>query len=127
MKIDENCGPHFGVDSEKGSHTRREPVKTKLASKHVRTTAENQKKNSRSVAALTFFPRDMLFLFVQLTRSTQLSYFLSLDDYLRSVKLVTVVEGDPKDPFSIATTPKCRDGHNSFPGIDPLCLGIRTL
>ena len=36
------------------------------------------------------------------------------------VKLVTVVEGDPKAPFSIATTPRCRGGHYSFPWIGPL-------
>ena len=31
------------------------------------------------------------------------------------VKLATVVEGNPKAPFSIATTPKCRGGRYSFP------------
>ena len=36
------------------------------------------------------------------------------------VKLVTVVEGDQKVPFSIATTPKCRGGRYSFPRIAPL-------
>ena len=36
------------------------------------------------------------------------------------VKLATIVEGDPKAPFSIATTPKCRGGHYSFPWISPL-------
>ena len=34
-------------------------------------------------------------------------------------KLATVVEGDPKDPFSIATIPRCRGGSYSFPGIAP--------
>ena len=33
---------------------------------------------------------------------------------LNKVKLVTVVEGDQKALFSIATTPRCRGGHNSF-------------
>ena len=33
------------------------------------------------------------------------------------VKLVTLVEGNPKAPFSIATTPRCRGGRYSFPGI----------
>ena len=28
--------------------------------------------------------------------------------YIYKVKLAIVVEGDPKSPFSIATTPKCR-------------------
>ena len=36
------------------------------------------------------------------------------------VKLVTLVEGDPKAPFSIATTPKCWGGRYSFPWIAPL-------
>ena len=31
--------------------------------------------------------------------------------YRSKVKLATVVEGDPKAPFSMATTPMCRDGH----------------
>ena len=31
------------------------------------------------------------------------------------VKLATIVEGHPKSPFSIATTPKCRGGRYSFP------------
>ena len=34
--------------------------------------------------------------------------------------LATVAKGDPKAPFSIATTPMCRGGHNSFPWIAPL-------
>ena len=37
------------------------------------------------------------------------------------VKLVTIVEGDQKVPFSIATTLRCRGGHYSFPWIAPLC------
>ena len=36
------------------------------------------------------------------------------------VKLVTVVEGDQKAPFSIATTARCRGGCYSFPRITPL-------
>ena len=38
------------------------------------------------------------------------------------VKLATVVEGDLKTSFSIATTSKCRGGHNFFPWITPLYL-----
>ena len=34
--------------------------------------------------------------------------------------LATVVKGDQKAPFSIATTPKCRGGRNFFPRIAPL-------
>ena len=33
------------------------------------------------------------------------------------VKLATVVEGDPKASFSIATTLRCRGGRNTFPWI----------
>ena len=36
---------------------------------------------------------------------------------LKKVKLATIVEDDPKAPFSIATTPKCRGGRYSFPGL----------
>ena len=35
------------------------------------------------------------------------------------VKLATVVEGNQKAPFSIATTPRCRGGCYSFPWIAP--------
>ena len=35
-------------------------------------------------------------------------------------KLATVVEGDPKAPFSTATTPRCRGGRYSFPWIAQL-------
>ena len=38
----------------------------------------------------------------------------------RLVKLATIVEGDPKAPFSIATTPRCRGGRYSIPRIAPL-------
>ena len=31
--------------------------------------------------------------------------------------MATIVEGNPKAPFSIATTPMCRGGRYSFPGI----------
>ena len=31
------------------------------------------------------------------------------------LKLATVVEGDPKPPFSIPTTPRYREGRFSFP------------
>ena len=36
------------------------------------------------------------------------------------VKLATVVEGNQKVPFSIATKPRCRGGRYSFPWIAPL-------
>ena len=36
------------------------------------------------------------------------------------VELATLVEGDQKASFSIATTPRCRGGRYSFPWIAPL-------
>ncbi len=33
------------------------------------------------------------------------------------IKLVTVVEGDQKAPFSIAATRSCREGTTPFPGL----------
>ena len=39
---------------------------------------------------------------------------------LNCVKLETLVESEPKAPFSIATTPRCWVGRYSFPWIDPL-------
>ena len=36
------------------------------------------------------------------------------------VKLATIVKGDPKAPFSIATTLRCRGGRYSIPWISPL-------
>ena len=40
------------------------------------------------------------------------------------VKLATVIECDPKAPFSIATTPRCREWRNAFPWItlDPYII-----
>ena len=35
-------------------------------------------------------------------------------------KLTTIVEGNPMSLFSIATTPRCREGCYSFPWIAPL-------
>ena len=35
----------------------------------------------------------------------------------RGVKFVTLVEGDPKVPFSIATTPRCVKGATTFLGL----------
>ena len=47
----------------------------------------------------------------------QLKYHSS---FISKVKLVTLVKGDTKAPFSIATTPGCRGGHYSFLWIAPL-------
>ena len=42
--------------------------------------------------------------------------------YKSKVKVATVVESNPKGPFSLATTPRCREGRDSFPWIPPLKL-----
>ena len=47
--------------------------------------------------------------------SPLLSFFLLLSN--KKVKLATIVKGDLKAPFSIATTPRCRGGRYSFPGL----------
>ena len=47
-------------------------------------------------------------------------FILAYERRNKKVKLVTVVEGDPKTPFTIATTPRCRGGRYSFPRIAPL-------
>ena len=44
-----------------------------------------------------------------------------------SKKLATIVEGDPRAPFSKATTPRFRGGCYSIPWIAPLYALIRTL
>ena len=40
--------------------------------------------------------------------------------FIKKVKSVTLVEGNPKAPFSKATTPRCRGGRYSIPWIAPL-------
>ena len=37
--------------------------------------------------------------------------------YIYECVCVTVVEGDPKAPFSIATTPRCREGATPLSGL----------
>ena len=39
---------------------------------------------------------------------------------VRVCKLATVVDGNQKAPFSIATTPRCTGGRDSFPWTAPL-------
>ena len=39
---------------------------------------------------------------------------------LLKVKLATLVEGDPKVPFSIPKTPRCKGGRYYIPWIVPL-------
>ena len=53
VKTDQNYGPHFGVRSKKGSHIRREPVKTKPANKHVRTRKYRKKVQDLCLLSIT--------------------------------------------------------------------------
>ena len=46
----------------------------------------------------------------------------SVDLEQSQVKLATLVKGDPKTPFTIATTSSCRRGHYSFPRLLHLTL-----
>ena len=48
------------------------------------------------------------------------SLYIYIYIYISKVKLATIVEGEPKAPFSIATTPRCRGGRYSIPRIAPL-------
>ena len=45
---------------------------------------------------------------------------IAITESREMVKLKTLVEGDPKAPFSIATTPRYSRGGYSFPWIAPL-------
>ena len=50
----------------------------------------------------------------------KLAYYDIAVQYINHYKLATLVEGDPKASFSIATTPMSREGHYSIPWIAPL-------
>ena len=52
-----------------------------------------------------------------LLRATKFLKIKGENKYLN--KLVTLVKGDPKAPFSIATTLRCKGGHYSIPWIVP--------
>ena len=48
-----------------------------------------------------------------------MGWYIFFSDFVNL--LVKVVKGDPKAPFSIATRPRCGEGHCSFPWIAPFC------
>ena len=48
------------------------------------------------------------------------SFVYSFSTTKSKVNLATVVKGDQKAPFSIATIPRCREGRYSFSWIAPL-------
>ena len=43
--------------------------------------------------------------------------YIYIHIYRYKSKLATIAKGDPKAPFLIATTPRCRGGRYSFPGL----------
>ena len=49
------------------------------------------------------------------------------DLFKYKVKLGTVIEGNPKAPFSLATTPRCRGEGYSLSRINPLFLDSRPI
>ena len=66
----------------------------------------------------------MFYAFIYLfTRYIKTGEDVLINDTVHSSKckkLATIVEGDPKAPFSIATKPRCRGGRYSIPWIAPL-------
>ena len=48
---------------------------------------------------------------------------IELNGVYKKVKLATIVEGNPKAPFSIATTPMCRGGR--YTNLNCNCLSIK--
>ena len=69
-----------------------------------------------------------IIIFYLLPNSTALEYcnqsylYIALQKYncIKKMKLVSIVEGDPKAPFSLATTSRCMGECYSFPWITPL-------
>ena len=69
-----------------------------------------------------------IFLFISCTYThthTHTHTHIYIYIYIRKVKFVTVVEGDPKAPFSIATTPRCF-GKSATPFLGLLHLTLDT-
>ena len=67
-----------------------------------------------------FFSEPILFNFNFVTLFMFLIWFgnlIYIYIYIYIYKLATIVEGNPKAPFSIATAPRCTGGRYSFPGL----------
>ena len=56
---------------------------------------------------------------VNVSHTEYISIYIYIYRYVSKVKSVTIVEGDPKAPFSIA---RCRGGRYSFPGLPHFTL-----
>ena len=80
-----------------------------------------------------YFRETQLFWEVIIFSGMLMSFFLISGEYhlpnvkvktrmhcIQLSKLATIVEGDLRAPFTIATTPRCRGGRYSFPWIAPL-------
>ena len=61
-----------------------------------------------------------LFIHTQVYIYIYISVCVCVHIYVSKVKLATIVEGNEKAPFSIATTPRYRGGRYSFPWTAPL-------
>ena len=81
----------------------------------------NRKHYFQSLTPLKFFSLNRLIGFVWFYGiSTVIAYLMTNPPYTVKVKLATVVKGNTKAPFSIATTLRCRRGCYFFPWIAPL-------
>ena len=74
---------------------------------------------SHSLSQVCFCLLTNTFLIASL-ETNELKWDLEVAINSTQVKLVTLVEGDPKAPLSIATTLRCRGRHYSIPWIVPL-------
>ena len=54
---------------------------------------------------------------LKMVLNTSLLYTQHIKYVSKLIKLATLAEGGAKAPFSIATTPRIREGHYSFPWI----------
>ena len=67
---------------------------------------------------IVLFFKSILNVFILINISLWYAVFAGLQFIY--IKLATVVEGDLKGPFSLATTPRCRGGRYSFSWITSL-------
>ena len=63
------------------------------------------------------------FLWCGVKLHCRITFILTIKEIVK-VKLATLVKGDPKAPFSIATTQRCMEGCYSISWIDQLSLDI---
>ena len=61
-----------------------------------------------------------IYIYIYTHTHTHRYIYIYIYTHTHRVKLATFVEGNPKVHFSIATTPRCWGGHNSFLWVAPL-------